>query len=244
MEKIPYNQLKTLFLDVGGTILTIDFDWVCTELNNLGIACEVNDLQRAEAAARPVISTRLQELQQRRGLEIFEFFLNIVFDQLPAEIITDESQSARIAHELLPILYPGGISSRLWSYVLPGVREALEKFKAMGLQLVVVSNADGTVEQSLESLQLRSYFDVVVDSHVVQVEKPDPKIFQIALESSGAIPEYTLHVGDIYNIDVVGAWSAGIHGLLLDPYSDWQDVDCERIPDLLALCDKIVNTTV
>jgi HAD superfamily hydrolase (TIGR01509 family) len=111
----------------------------------------------------------------------------------------------------------------------------------MGLQLVVVSNADGTVEQLLEKQQFRSYFDVVIDSHNVGVEKPDPRIFQIALERSGATREQTLHVGDMYNFDVVGARSAGVHALLLDPYSDWHDVDCERLPDLLALCDKLAN---
>jgi putative hydrolase of the HAD superfamily len=113
----------------------------------------------------------------------------------------------------------------------------------LGLQLVVVSNADGKIEQLLENQQLRSYFDVVVDSHKVGAEKPDPRIFQIALERSGATPEKTLHVGDMYNFDVVGARSAGIHALLLDPYSDWQDVDCERLPDLLTLCEKIVSNS-
>ena len=111
----------------------------------------------------------------------------------------------------------------------------------MGLQLVVVSNADGTIEQLLENQQIRSYFDVVVDSHNVGVEKPDPRIFELALERSGAIPEQTLHGGDMYDFDVVGARSAGVHALLLDPYSDWQDVDCERLPNLLALCDKLEN---
>jgi HAD superfamily hydrolase (TIGR01509 family) len=217
--------------------------WGCAELNKRGIICEVKDIQRAEAAARPIISSQFQKFRQKRGLEIPELFLTTVFSQLPTEIIADEHQSAHVAHELIPIFFSDRKASGLWTYVLPGVREALEKFQIMGLQLVVVSNADGTIEQLLENQQLRSYFDVVVDSHKVGAEKPDPRIFQIALERSGAIPEKTLHVGDMYDFDVVGARSAGIHALLLDPYSDWQDVDCERLPDLLALCEKIVSNS-
>jgi len=241
MNKIPYKQLETLFLDVGGTLIAINFDWVCSELEKRGISCEASELQRAEAAARPIISAQRDKFQQRRGLEIPELFLTKIFNQLPAELIADERQSAHLAHELVPIFFPESKASSLWTSVLPGVREALEIFQTMGLQLVVVSNADGTIEQVLENQQLRAYFDVVVDSHIVKVAKPDPRIFQIALERSGATPEQTLHVGDLYNFDVVGARSAGIHALLLDPYSDWHDVDCECIPDLLAICKKIEN---
>ena len=111
----------------------------------------------------------------------------------------------------------------------------------MGLQLAVVSNSDGTVEKQLTEYGLRSYFDAVIDSHIVGAAKPDPKIFHIALDISGAIPEHTMYIGDMYEFDVVGARAAGLHAVLLDPYSDWPDTDCERVPDLLSLCEKISN---
>ena len=51
---------------------------------------------------------------------------------------------------------------------------------------------------------LRDYFDVVVDSALVGVEKPDPAIFQAALDALGVAPEEALYVGDLYEVDVVG----------------------------------------
>lgn len=239
MNKVPYEHIQTLFLDAGNTLISINFDWVCSELKKLGIACKSETLQRAEAAARPIISSQLQEFRTISREQVYELYVSDILTQLPAEIISNDRQIKRVSRKLVPILLDEDRARHLWTYVLPGVREALEQFKAKGLQLAVVSNADGTVERELVRLQLRSYFDVVIDSHSVGVEKPDPEIFRIALDRSGAIPERTLHVGDLYDIDVLGARSAGLHAILLDPYSDWQDVDCERIPDLLALNEKL-----
>ena len=80
----------------------------------------------------------------------------------------------------------------------------------------------------------------MLDSHVVGFEKPDPRIFRHALEISGSPAERTLHIGDMYHADVVGARGAGIHALLLDPYDVWTHVDCDRVPDVAAVSRAIV----
>ena len=74
----------------------------------------------------------------------------------------------------------------------------------------MVSNSDGRVEQALAAAGLRHYFDVVIDSALVGVEKPDPRIFHAALEALGVAPEEALYVGDLYDIDVLGARAAGL----------------------------------
>ena len=76
-------------------------------------------------------------------------------------------------------------------------------------------------------------------NRIVGFEKPDPRIFHHALRVAGASPETTLHVGDLYDADVVGARAAGVHALLLDPFGDWPDVDCERATDLGVLLDRL-----
>ena len=122
--------------------------------------------------------------------------------------------------------------------VLPGVPDALDAFRSMGLRLVVVSNSDGTAERSLVETGLREYFAVVVDSTLVGFSKPDPRIFLHALTESGAHPSQVAHVGDLYHADVVGARRAGLYAVLLDPFDDWDEVDCECVPDLGALADR------
>ena len=60
------------------------------------------------------------------------------------------------------------------------------------------------------------YFDHILDSWVEKVEKPDPRFFTRALERAGADPATTLHVGDLYYVDVRGARAAGLEAWLFD----------------------------
>ena len=122
---------------------------------------------------------------------------------------------------------------------MPGVPEALKRMRAQGLRLVVVSNADGTVERGLTTQGLRPLLDLVIDSHVVGYQKPHPRIFEIALEQSGADPARTLHIGDLYAADIVGARSAGCHAGLLDPHDDWGALDCAKFRDVSEVADAL-----
>ena len=105
----------------------------------------------------------------------------------------------------------------------------------------MVSNSNGSVEDILNNLGLGLYFDHIFDSHIVGIEKPDPGFFRYALETLNASSETTLHIGDMYHVDVLGAWGAGIGAVLLDPYDDWRDYDCIRFPDLISVTRKITN---
>jgi putative hydrolase of the HAD superfamily len=235
---IPYADLRTLFLDVGNTLISMDLARVREELAGCGIRCEMSALRRAEAAARPIVSAALQSGRSTEDLSGFEFYLRAILRQLPSAPDPGAKRRDAVVGELATALLALG-KQRLWSYVLPGVREALAGFRAAGLQLVVVSNSDGTVESVLSAQGLRSYFDLIFDSQVVGFEKPDPQIFRLALKRCRAAPDRTLHVGDLYAADVVGARAAGIHALLLDPYGDWTGADCPRLPDLKSLHESI-----
>jgi putative hydrolase of the HAD superfamily len=118
---------------------------------------------------------------------------------------------------------------------MPRVPESLAILRSLGLRLAVVSNSDGTVDRMLRDTSLRQYLDAVIDSAVVGCEKPDPEIFRHALRALDANPATTLHVGDLYDADVVGARRAGLHALLLDPFGDWDAVDCAKIADVPTL---------
>ncbi len=237
---IPFDALEALFLDAGNTLVSIDFDWIAAELGERGAACSAPSLRRAEARARPWISSQVATPGAETRLDFsFEHYLDAVLRGVEEQGVRLGRQRAALVAELAPVLKPEGKSARLWSWVLPGVEAALASFRDRGLKLVVVSNSDGTVEDSMVACGLRDYFDGVIDSHLVGSDKPDPGIFEAALACVGARPERTLHVGDLYSADIVGARRAGLHGLLLDPFDDWGDVDCHRLPDLPALAGAL-----
>ena len=234
---IPWETLDTLFLDAGNTLVSVDFTWVAEELARRGLACEPDALCRAEAAARPALSARVAAGKSTEGEAGFFGYLVRVLAQLPDP--PDPEEAAALARELTPVLRLPGRADRLWRCVLPGVPESLAGFRALGLRLVVVSNADGSVERGLRRAGLRAHFDAVVDSAVVGFEKPDPRIFAHALAAARAQAPHTLDVGDLYHADVVGARAAGLHALLLDPWNDWPEPDCMRLPDLAALAHRL-----
>ena len=235
---IPYDQIDTVFLDVGNTLISIDFDWIAAELSARGFACPPAAVRRAEAAARPGYSQRLFVDGVEAGTDLFLTYLTAMFERLDVTAALPRSSLRDLVTELRPVLRPDGRASVLWRAVMPQVPEALARMRDRGLVLVVVSNSDGTAERSLEAAGLRPYLDFVIDSAIVGYEKPDPRIFEHGLRQTGARPERTLHVGDLYHADVTGARAAGIHAVLLDPYGDWTGIDCECAPDLWSVAGR------
>jgi len=240
---IPYAQLDTIFLDVGNTLISIDFDWIAAELASRGVSTTGDALRRAEAAARPVYAHSLFVEGVPPGTDLFQFYLVSIFRHVEVMAQRPPEELDALFAALRPVLRPDGRASVLWRSVMPRVPEALARLQDLGLQLVIVSNSDGTVEHSLDAAGLRGFFAVVIDSAVVGAEKPDVRIFQAALDASGARPERTLHVGDLYHADVTGARAAGIHALLLDPYDDWTSVtDVDRLPDIWAVASRLAES--
>jgi putative hydrolase of the HAD superfamily len=77
-------------------------------------------------------------------------------------------------------------------------------------RLGIVSNFYGNLEAVCDSAGLCSFFKVTVDSHCVGAEKPDPAIFQAALDKLGATPEETVLIGDSLRRDREGARRMGM----------------------------------
>ena len=88
---------------------------------------------------------------------------------------------------------------------------------------------------------IRDAFELVIDSQLVGVEKPDPRIFAIALERLGLPPAAALYVGDIYEVDVVGARRAGLDVILLDPLGLHAGRDVRTAPSVAAVADLLLD---
>jgi HAD superfamily hydrolase (TIGR01509 family) len=231
----PFDRIETIFFDVGNTLVGIDYSWVAGELQKIGESTDATRLEHADAIARPRIGQRLLEESEAEGEQLFAAYLEEVLQahvRLGAQLC---AAPGSLAEKLAPVLRGPGRTQRLWSHVLPGVPQALARIKEAGFQLLVVSNSDGSVEDGLRSCGLLQFFEAVVDSYIVGFEKPDRRIFEHALALANARPETTLHVGDLYQADVLGARGAGIHPALLDPAGAWDQVDCQRFRSVAEL---------
>ncbi|MBU6280828.1 HAD family hydrolase [bacterium] len=128
-----------------------------------------------------------------------------------------------------------------------GVVETLEALRARGLHLGIVSNIDDADLYHLVDLGgLRPHFDSLLSSEAAGSCKPDPRIFDVALERAGCAPGEALFVGDTISQDVAGANRRGMRSVLLWHRDDKSPPEGEerphhvvrRIPDLLDLIDR------
>ena len=122
----------------------------------------------------------------------------------------------QIAWEVLQ--YEHAIFSRNNATLYEDVLPTLNQLQQMNLKMGIISNWDTPLHAMVEELGLAPYFDVVVASHDqrVQSAKPDAAIFEYALNAVGVSAEETVHVGDSFEADIMGAHAAGIRAILLD----------------------------
>jgi FMN phosphatase YigB (HAD superfamily) len=108
--------------------------------------------------------------------------------------------------------------------------------------MAVVSNSEGTVEALLHDLGLRRYFRTVLDSWVVGIAKPDPRIFAQALAELDVPPAEAVMVGDSPSADIAGAASAGVPGALLDPFDLYPDETAPRFSGFADFANAMLST--
>ena len=84
--------------------------------------------------------------------------------------------------------------------------------------MVVTSNSEGRVRELLDEVGIAHHFRAVLDSGVLGIAKPDPRIFLLAAERVGVAPAQLVHVGDSEAADVVGARNAGLRTVRFDGF--------------------------
>jgi len=225
-------DINTLFLDAGGVLCHPSWQRVSAALATEGVSVSSAALAAAEPLAKRDVdkaSVIRATTDSTRGWLYFDKVLEHA--GVPLCDATDAALAMMRAYHT---------TENLWEEVPADVVPALQRFRAFGLTLVVVSNANGRLKHLFDRLGLTPYVDVVLDSHDWTVEKPDPRLFQIALEQSGGEAASTAHVGDLFHIDVAGARAAGLReGVLLDAAGLYPDADCRRIQHLDELANVI-----
>jgi HAD superfamily hydrolase (TIGR01509 family) len=219
--------LTTIFLDAGGVLVVPNWTRVSESLERHGVHVAPSVLAAADPRAKHQIdldTARSVTTDQQRGWLYFNLVLTHA--GVPLSPSTDAALAGlKEYHDRW----------NLWETVPDEVIPALVDLRTLGLQLVVVSNANGTLRSAFDRLRLSQHVDLLLDSSDEGFEKPDPRLFRLALDRAGARADTTLHVGDLYHVDVVGARAAGLHALLLDPFGLYEQYDCPRIQSLAEI---------
>lgn len=224
-------KIDTLFLDAGGVLVFPNWTRIAETLARHGVSVAADVLAAADPLARRTLDLQPESAVRtdaERGWRYFDLVL--AHAKLPLSDATDAAfAELRDYHR----------QRNLWELVPPDVPDALARLRALGVRMVVVSNANGTLCAHFDRLGLTRHFDHMLDSQDFGVEKPDPRLFRIALDRAGAEPETTVHVGDLYSVDVMGARAAGLGAILFDAADLYADHDCERVRSLDDLADRL-----
>lgn len=225
--------IRTVFLDAGGVLVFPNWTRVSAALARHGVTVPAATLAAADPRAKKRLD-RGETIQvtndQQRGWTYF----NLVLTEAGVELSDATAKGLAELHEYHQ-------TSNLWEDVPDAVRPALSALRARGHRLVVVSNANGRLRHLFERVGLADAVDALFDSCDEGVEKPDPRFFHIALERSGSTPDTTLHLGDLYHVDVIGARAAGIQPVLLDAADLYPECDCPRVRSLDGLIELLTR---
>lgn len=107
--------------------------------------------------------------------------------------------------------------------------------------MVLVSNFYGNVEAVLEDFDLRRYFRSIIESAVVGIRKPDPRIFSLGVEALGLPPQQVLVVGDSYKKDIVPAESIGCRVAWLKGKEWTPEEDAQMHPAIISTLSQVLQ---
>lgn len=107
--------------------------------------------------------------------------------------------------------------------------------------MVLVSNFYGNVDEVLRDFDLRSYFSGIIESSVVGIRKPDPRIFMLGVVALGLRPEEVLVVGDSLKKDILPARSIGCQTAWIKGRGWTPDEDAATDPAQIASLSSLLN---
>ena len=223
-------RIRAVLLDAGNTLVFLDLERLLPVLREHGARVELRELEAAERAARSTLLRNLPPGANGMEMEAWRAY----FLELMTRVGVAPHDLPRVGERVRAFHH----QQHLWTRTEPGTRQVLERLQGDGYRLGVISNADGRIEAALQQADLHHVFEFILDSDVVGIEKPDPAIFREAAWRMGLEAERCLYVGDLFPVDVQGAWRAGMAAVLVDPLGEGHPVpeeDVVRIPSVQAL---------
>jgi putative hydrolase of the HAD superfamily len=211
-------SIRAVLFDAGHTLLEADYACLAEQIRARGHAVTDAAVVAAERRARARLDEEqaAQPTRERKGVGRY---LRYLFDALG---IADESDIAAVAAWRRGFNLPVGLCHR----ADPDAADALSRLRAAGIVTGVISNSNGSVRQALETAGLLPHLGFVIDSTVVGIAKPDPRVFALGLTAASVDAREAVYVGDSYFVDVRGARAVGMGAVLFDPGAVCGPRDC------------------
>lgn len=221
---------EVILLDAGNTLVFLDHDALATAAAEFGSTVSATALRASEPLAKKSYEAALTSGMSHE--EGWYLYVQTIFTTagLAQPLAEQAARAARVEHDVF----------NLWRSVPADLVPALERGRRAGFRYGVVSNSEGKLDDLFARVGLSSFFEVVVDSALEGVRKPDPEIFRRALARMGVESDAALYVGDIPHVDVEGARAAGLDAVLVDTLGHYPDyTGAPRFASVAALIDAL-----
>nr|HEX4314352.1 HAD family hydrolase [Kofleriaceae bacterium] len=191
---------RVVTFDAGETLVELDLDFLAARLASRGVTCEPRALRTRLRAAWAHHDALGDVGHEARWRGLMATLLGCATDDDAVSWLWREQPRAN-----------------LWRKPIAGVVAVAGELAARGVTVGVISNSEGTIAELLASVGIAC--GEVIDSGVVGVAKPDPRIFELALArfGGGCAPRDAIHVGDAWAADVEGALAAGWRAVWYGP---------------------------
>jgi putative hydrolase of the HAD superfamily len=200
------RDVSHVFLDVGGTL--VYSDPASTDIFHRVLTAAGHRIDRPTIArllrAPDAIVTLIRRFPPGREPEFFRSVNARMIEHLGFE--SDDRMLDAIEDA-----FAKGIAWKPYPEAIP----ILQDLRDAGYRLGIISNASHSLPDTLRKIGLAPFFETITYSFAVGAEKPDVRIFRRAVAQANAAEESTLHVGDSFEADYVGARRAGLHAVLL-----------------------------
>jgi HAD superfamily hydrolase (TIGR01549 family) len=220
-QPAPSSRLRALLFDLGSTL--IYFQGEPSAVFRRSLAALHENLRAAgvmldrDAFLRD-FQSRLEAYYSERETEFIEYTTAYLLKTTLAEYGHPDLPETTLRLTLAAMY---AITQDYWQ-ADPDATSTLETLRRQGYRLGLVSNAadDADVQALVDKAALRSYFDIILTSAAAGIRKPNPRIFQLALEPLDTPSSEAAMIGDKLGADILGAQNAGIFAIWVTRYAN------------------------
>lgn len=215
------RRFDGILFDLGHTLIYFDADWpqVLEQADSALLQpLKAAGLVLPEEAFLKEFRDRALHYHDERNTEFVEYTTAYLLSTLLAKYGYPQVPEA-LLRSALKAMY--AVSQAHWQPEDDAI-PILAALKERGYRLGMISNAsdEDDVQTLVDKARLRPFLDFILTSAAVGVRKPNPRIFELALEKWGFPPERVAMVGDTLGADILGARNAGLFGIWITRRAD------------------------
>lgn len=236
MGKIDLSAIKGIIFDYGGTLDSGGNHWsevIWAAYRKAGVAVGKDEFRDAYVHAERELARTRHILPEHDFHDLLDIKMRLELQWLAGQGLFPSEQIEIKAKEIAQLCYDSAKSH------VEAAKPVLDELRKR-YPMVLVSNFYGNVESVLRDFGLDRYFDRIIESAVVGVRKPDPKIFRLGVDALGLRPEQVLVVGDSYKKDIVPAETIGCKVLWLKGKGWTAEEDAQLHPAVISTISDIL----